>query len=443
MTTPTHRSPRVGISPSYAMTQRVQRRPQHKFNLRFQPYQIQPMMIAPVLPGESLKSIMLQSQCWSTPLKPFTLRNIGWWQEFHYFYVKHRDLISIENDEFEEPVAGLRDKLITMFTDGTPLTSDAEVSDDAIWYTPKGGVNYLKAAVARIVDEYFRDDGESWSDHVHAGLPLAKIYGKGQSDWSEKLTLDADYEDRREEVPTYLNDMEKAYIEWAAMKDAGLMDMDYEDWMRTYGVNPVVPEEERINHHVPEDLAHFREFAYPTNTVEPTNGQPATAIGWRTATRSNKTFLFQEPGWIIGLVVVRPKVYLGNQKGNVASMMMTRESWLPAILNNDLDVSHLELPDTQGPLNGVFTDTDYWVDLRDLLNYGDQFTNITRDGAPFVALPDANANRRYPSTTDIQRFFLSAANGEYSDGFEIDGVNSLVILGRQQERYKNLTLGKA
>lgn len=437
----TYRSPRVGISPSYAMTQRVQRRPQHKFNLRFQPYQIQPTMIAPVLPGETLKTVMLQSQCWSTPLKPFTLRNIGWWQEFHYFYVKHRDLIEF-TDGVEEP--GLRDKLIKMFTDGTPLTADAEVADNATWYTPKGGVNFLKLAVDRIVDEYFRDDGESSSDYTYGGLPLAKIYGKGQSDWSEKLTMDDDYEDNRVAVPEYLNDMEKAYIEWAAMKDAGLMDMDYEDWMRTYGVNPVVPEEERITHHVPEDLAHFREFAYPTNTVEPSNGQPATAIGWRTASRSNKSFLFQEPGWIIGLVVVRPKVYLGNQKGNVASMMITRESWLPAILNNELDVSHLKLPGTHGPLNGTIPNEDeYWIDLRDLLNYGDQFTNIARTDAPFVALPDVNANRRYPSQTDIEKFFLSAANSEYQNGFEIDGVHSLVIVGRQQERYKNLTLGQA
>ena len=68
MVSPTHLSPRVGVAPDYARTSRQTRRPQHRFNLKTKPYQIQPFCIAPVLPGETLTSAMLQTQSWSDPL---------------------------------------------------------------------------------------------------------------------------------------------------------------------------------------------------------------------------------------------------------------------------------------------------------------------------------------------------------------------------------------
>ena len=173
------------------------------------------------------------------------------------------------------------------------------------------------------------------------------------------MTLVSDYEDRRvpldvdQDGEVTVDEVERAYIEWAAMKDAGLMDMDYEDWMRTYGSTSVLPNDVRPDYHRPEDLAHYREFTYPTNTVEPTTGLPSTAVGWRSALRNNKAYFFKEPGWIVGLCVARPKVYLGVQKGNVASMMQTREAWLPAILNDQLNVSHMLVDKDIGPLAGV------------------------------------------------------------------------------------------
>jgi hypothetical protein len=47
------------------------------------------MCIAPVLPGETMKNLLLQARVVSDPIKnPL----IGWWCEFYFFYVKHRDL---------------------------------------------------------------------------------------------------------------------------------------------------------------------------------------------------------------------------------------------------------------------------------------------------------------------------------------------------------------
>ena len=72
---------------STAQMQRKTRRPTHPFQVRHLPFQIQPFMIAPVLPGETLEFGNLQSRCVVDPIKsPF----VGWWLEHYVFYVPLR-----------------------------------------------------------------------------------------------------------------------------------------------------------------------------------------------------------------------------------------------------------------------------------------------------------------------------------------------------------------
>ena len=86
-------------------TGRVQRRPKHKFALRHRPFVIQPFMIAPVLPGETLKMAMIQSWAVTDPLaSPL----IGWTLEHSIFYVKIRDLN--ERDTLDD--GSMRPKLL-------------------------------------------------------------------------------------------------------------------------------------------------------------------------------------------------------------------------------------------------------------------------------------------------------------------------------------------
>ena len=71
-----------------AQQRRVTRRPQHTFQLRHRPWEIQPFMLAPVLPGETMQNLLLQARVVTDPIKnPL----IGWWCEHYVFYVKHRD----------------------------------------------------------------------------------------------------------------------------------------------------------------------------------------------------------------------------------------------------------------------------------------------------------------------------------------------------------------
>lgn len=441
MASPTKRSPRVALAPAYARQERQQRRPQNPFNVRTKPFQIQPVMFHPVLPGETLKTMLIQAQVWSDPLN-VALKNTGWWCEYNVFYVKHRDLPG-----YETATDGLGKDLVDMFVQNESLVSHQAGVAVPWTYTPVGGVDFLKPALERIVEEYFRDEGETASSFQIDNVPICQIYGRGRSDAFDKLTLAAEYEDHRVDLDSdgdgtiHVGDeMNRAFQEWAAMHDAGVMDMTYEDWMATYGGRAPNTDVDRVDYHKPEDVAYARQFAYPTNTVEPTTGVPAVAVGWRVAHNLRKSYRFDEPGWLVVTQTVRPKVYLGNQIGSVASMMQSRDTWLPAILNAEQDVGHLVIPDDIGPLGGVITADDYMLNVRDLLLYGEQFLNYAPDAsAGFVALPAADTQRRYADATQAGKLFAVPADGR----FRADGMVSLSIMGRQKETTHNKVLYQA
>ena len=60
------------------------RRPVHRFNVKAKPYEICPTVFAPVLPGETMTNLLLQSRAVSDPIKEPL---IGWHYEHYFFYV--------------------------------------------------------------------------------------------------------------------------------------------------------------------------------------------------------------------------------------------------------------------------------------------------------------------------------------------------------------------
>ena len=435
------REPRVQIATDYLAQKRTQRRPQCRFNLRTLPYEIQPNLLMPVLPGETLTSVMLQQQTWSHPLKS-DMRNIGWWHQQNVFYVRHRDLPE-----------SVRTILAAMMLDPETDTSSLEaVSASAPLYTFAGGINWASMCLQHVVSEYFRDEGEDWNVATGpTGLPLAQIYGRGTADGFERLTLDDDYEDRRVDMidgdgHLYADDMSTMWGHYMALRDAGLTEMDYQDFMKTYG-STVREDEASPNLHRAEDVWMLRESTYPTNTVEPTTGVPAVAVGWRVQKQGGKRMFFDEPGFLFGVQTIRPKVYLKNQKGSIAGLMRGVQQWLPAVLHGQADLGHVLSAYGEGPVPNVFLDTvpnpdvqhGYWLDIRDLLLYGDQYINYAvGTEMPFVSLPAANGMRRYASSAEIDDFFSGTAKG-----FETDGIMSLSIMSRQKASTSGLVLGKS
>jgi len=348
--------------------------------------------------------------------------------------VKHRDLAGWDTD------TSIGKEMMDMMISNASLAGFQDADGNAWSYCYPGAVDYVLECTKRVVDEYFRDQGENWDDQLLDGVPLVKIYGKGQSDAFEKLTLATDYEDRTVAVPDDMNELELSWLEWQAMKDADMIDMDYQDWMKTYGSH-VRPEEQRVDLHRPEDISHYGNLAIRLT-------QWSRRLAFRRpllAGVSPRAWIslnfFKEPGWLIGYNTVRPKVYLGNQQGALAGLMQTRATWLPAVLNNQQDVSHVLVDDLAGPLAATMA-VDYWVDLKDLLNYGDQFVNYAtpasgNTGVPFVELPLSTGVRRYAASTEIMALFADTTNGR----FRQDGICSLSIMGRQAPPNNNLVLG--
>lgn len=438
----------VRARPAAGRRERRARRPNHRFNVVTKPYQIQPIAIAPVLPGETMQHALLQAQVWSDPLAANAvgagglnvgfMKNIGWWNEYFGFYVPHSALVGWDTD------AQIGHEMGDMMISDASLAGFQDADGNAWTYCYPGAVDFVLECTKACVGAFFRDEGEAWDSNTIDSVPIAKIYGAGMSDWSDKLTLDANYADRSVAVPGDVGQLEDSMMQWFALRDAGLVTMDYDDWLRTYGTSDALeynaPDSPRF--HRPELAFHFREFQYPTNTVDMATGIPTTAVGWRVASQARKRLHFTRPGWIVVFNCVRPKVYLGTQQGALAGAMQTRMSWLPAVLNHRLDVGHMSFVDTVGPLANVMT-SKYWIDLRDLLTYGDQFVNYATPasgvaGVPFVALPAVNGQRRYASATQIMALFADTTYGRIRQ----DGVLSLSIASHDKQAPNQLlTLG--
>lgn len=401
------------------------RRPQHTFQVRHLPYQIQPFCIAPVLPGETMRNLLMQSRVVTDPIRnPL----IGWWIEYYFFYVKHRDLA--ERSELESMVldptwnAGNIDDTV----DSAPFYHQGEVN----------AVNFTQLCLKRVTEEFFRDEGVAWNAHIIDGVPLASITGNS---WLDSVINDTDYIapdvsvsdiDAHGDSEIYASEIERAMAQWEYLKLNGLTTQSYEEFLQTYGVR--LPQ---VELHRPELLRFVREWSYPTNTVDPTTGAPSSAVSWSVAERADKDRFFTEPGFVFGVTVCRPKVYLSGQKGAVSHFLNDVYSWLPAVMDDNPQTSLKRFASGTGPLPG---NTDaYWIDVKDLFLYGDQFVNFALDAtdAGLVPLPTAGLQKRYvPTEADIWALFVDEGEGE-NDPTKVlcrqDGIVNLTIAGRVQD----------
>jgi len=437
------RDPIVQTAAPYKASRRKIRAPSHKFNLRTLPYQLQPFMLAPVLPGETLQNMLLQARCVTDPLQPL-MKLIGWHKEYYWFYVKLRDFMPDVQDDMAQMI-------LNPDWDPTPMQSVA----DAKYYHFGGGINYAKECLKVVMEQFFRDEGENWDSYLIDGLPAVKIYGRGTNDAFDKMTDDTDYDTQsalmQGNSPSSViaadgswEDMDIAQQQWLALRDAGLMALDFQDWVKQYGVT-VREEETSINLHKPELIRYIREWSYPTNTVEPTTGIPSTAVSWSIANRADKRMFFTEPGFIFGATCARPKVYLDKQVGSIAHAMDNVRNWLPAAEHLVSNISHMEFKGDKGPVPSYGANTTgYWLDVRDLMAYGDQYLNYARGSAVpgIVDLPKrsgGHALRRYATKAEVDAMFV--VSDASLECIKEDGVVNLSILGRQSPQTSAMQLG--
>lgn len=404
---------------------RVTRTPVHPWLLQTKPFQLQPMCIAPVLPGETLRNILWQSRVVTDPvLNPL----IGWHLEYYWFYVKHRDLDTPQD-------------FIDMMLDFNKNMSGRFEAADVKWHHYANTINWTKLCTKRIVEEYFRDEAEDWLTGAHIdNVPLVKSK-HNESSWLQSAVLTSqltalDVKINVDATPTpdqvSARDIDAALAQWQFLRQNNLTDMDYEQYLRSFGVR-VRTEEQNI----PELLRYTSEWSYPSNTINPTTGAPVSAISWAVTQRADKDRFFKEPGFIVGLTCCRPKTYRANQDGGAIGLLNNAFAWLPAIMDNDPATSLRSVPGGTGPLAAVNASTpgdDYTVDLKDLFVRGDQFVNFATAGGSnnMVALPTTDLGEKsYVSATDAAGLFVDS--GGTAITIRQDGVASLSITGHARD----------
>lgn len=399
-----------------AMPSRVPRKPRHSFNLVQYPYEITPFMIAPVLAGETLRNLLLQSRTVSTPLEN---RLIGHHLEHYFFYVKLRDL-------------GDATDIVAMLMDGG--TSVNTASGDSVYtYVKSGAPDWTKMCLDKIVEKYFRDEGDSGS-HVGAtsGLPMAQ-WTNYQSLF-ESLIADALIETDTTADTIPYPDAEKEYQTWKFLYDMQMTEASFEDYLGTFGVRTADADEDR-----PELIRFCKNWTYPTNTVDG-DGTINTQVSWSVQERADKDRFFKEPGFVVGVTVARPKLYQSLQTQSAVSLLNTPAAWQPALMK---DTPYSSMVKMQGnaaafPISaastptggGLDSDLNYWFDTRDLFLYGDQFVNRTQaaDTTNSVRAEDMATfhGKKYPQSAALQTI---GKNDVLT--YESDGMVSLNILGTQ------------
>lgn len=397
-------------------TSRVPRFPKHNWQIRQQPYVIQPLCIAPVLAGETLKNMVMQARVVTDPIKnPL----IGWWIEYYWFYIKLRDL-----DDREE----ITQMLIDPSVDGSSIQYWVGGESEMLYYD-QNGPNWSQMCLNRVVDEYFRDSGETWSDHLIGNMPLAQISGQS---WQDTMATAATYETQDFDVDTdssgtiEASEVALAHEQWEFLRAQNMTQMTYEDYLGTFGIRQA-PEEV----HKPELIRFIRDWTYPSNTIDPSDGSPSSACSWAVSERIDKDRFFKEPGFVFGCTVCRPKAYLTKQVASASTLMDDSYAWLPALLRDDPATSLKQIETAANSLVPGAPD-GYWMDVRDLFIYGDQFINfdiVTAADGNGLALPvDTTMQRRFASQADITALFVG------SDTLvRQDGVSRFTILGTQTD----------
>jgi hypothetical protein len=414
---------------SAAPTDRVGRYPKHTFHTKELPFTAQPFLLARVLPGETLQNLKIESRVITDPIKNGI---IGWRKEYFFFYVRVTDLM----------VDAIKD----MFVDPTnaDITGLDAANNSTEMYTAKGAIPWTDLCLTRIIDSYFRDEGESRADYQTVeGVPIVQIR---QNNFMDSLTDKDDIpEGDAISTATDAGDLDRLMDAFEMARAMGMADMSYEDFLRMYGI--AIPNKDENK---PELIASFADWQYPTNHVEPTTGAPSSAVSWVFNNSMRKPKMFKEPGFIVGVSVTRPKVYFRALAGSAAGFAKRAWDWSPAYLTQMPETTLRQFAPGTGPLGDTATDTDhYWLDMRDELIYGDQFQNVAdfpddtsepvnNGDFNLLNLPGNDLGWKYPAAAMVKTLFTDTVN---NTSVRQDGYVGLSIKGSAAAPIVDYTMG--
>lgn len=416
---------------------RRQRRPKHTFNVRHLPYVIQPFMIAPVRPGETLVDLKATYSAYTAPLAS---RNTGGWLEHVWFYV---------------PITAMpaATTIMNEFVDETQaLTSLTTAANDQYYYKGHtGSANWVDQCMKAVIAEFFRGDDEdgvrqAWDVATIAqdgvNMPIAMVVNDGMID-SLMLASELPTDSGAPTEDAYLGTLDGLDAKrrvYDRLRLMGFRELTFEEWLHTQGITVPKTNEVFTAEAKPEMIRHARTFVMPANAIDPQDGSAASALVWKNDVRSEKDYLFKTPGFILGVTILRFKTYHGRQYQNAASAIFDATGFLPRI-DEFREDDALALGFTSaagqtrqyGPFGSGTADAtspsgDYVYDLLDLYFRGDQFVNeLTATDAGIIALPTAGLQTRFPTLAMVNGFFAASATDADRSVFQ-DGRCDLTIM---------------
>lgn len=370
--------------------------------------------MAPVKARETLLSFNMQARVKTDPVLSSVM---GWYQQYYIFYVKLRDLAS-------------KTEIVAMFIDDSASALADDAADVMTYHegSTGGGMNFTKECLDKVVADWFTREDVAVA--TVGGLPMAEIVSQTWLDSAKVESTDPPVNELigdQQTIPDRWSTFTDQFAQYERMRQYHLVDVTFEDYLADQGVDsPVKPDREQNRS---ELITHYSEFTYPSTVVDGDGTATSRAI-WSFNEIFRKKKFFTEPGFIIGVTCMRPKLYMQFQESAGVQMMQTPYAWIPASIEDDPFMRILKFDGVgggeDGPL-GTRPNEDYYVDIGDLFTYGDQFHNIASPTAAqgFPNLPSINLDHWYPAESDVDALFTTTTINEN----EQDGSMVLNILG--------------
>jgi len=384
------------------------------------PFGLYPFFIHPVLPGETMQHLSMKARHISMPLR-YPLG--GAWLETWFAYVK---LTDIDKD------------LGQMFVqDGMSSTAyERTGGNDARHFVGNADVDWVALCTNKVHSSYFMHETETPEVQRQIdGVPQVKMSNRS---WYENLMVKAG----DVTVPTNdASDLYKHLQDYETLQQMGMVEMTYEKYLEQYGANIT-----RETEGDPEILRFARSWTLPTNKVEPSTGSPTTAWTWSDDISADKPKRFNEPGFIIGLQAIRPKMFQDNVTRSLVGKLWGFSDWFP-IYTLDDPTAGIKSIGTDSNIFKAASRTDpgeleLIYDHRDLLMNGETFVNCSNAEHPYtlpfstgLKLEDASTPEdlrgEYAESSDVDLLFSSVNSDETVCYY--DGIVNLRITGHVKQ----------
>jgi len=403
----------LSILQGSARRTRHDRRPSFPVAGEITPFGLYPFFVHPVLPGETLQHFDSRIRMFSETIKhPL----VGAWAEQWLVYVKLTDI---------DPNLGNMFITDTMSTAGYTAAADAPQ-----YFTKTGQIAWVQKAAETVHNAYFLDDGET--PRTINGVRQVKTL---DLNWMQNLT----FKPTAAAVPADVGATQEAINAWEMLRLMNMTELSYEDYLAQYGVAPKKSEMGQ-----PEILRYTRAWTLPKNNIDPATGSPSTQWLWSLDTKAEKPKKFLEPGFIIGLQTIRPKLYPSALVASITGEMWGFSDWYPSYNLDDPAAGIKEILDTAAvfdPATGG-TGASLIYDHRDILSHGEPFVNKAlaslkhslpvNSGHSFaLGATDQDVRGQYCSATDIANLFTSVTAADQVVTYE--GIVQARIAGHVQD----------